>query len=985
MRVQVEPKDPRHQKLIELMNSCFKLSGKYMRQRYPAWQKSDKMDRSFIDVSETDRKGKKKNPFERQIYIPMSRACKDTMLSYWMQVFCGKRPTFPIQGRTPEDVRAAKLNEVLLDYQCERQRIALLVYAFLNDVAKYSCGSIKNLFIRHYRPGFEIEKELKLFPAPHYETRRHQVKKLAYEGPEFTNNDPYKFYPDPRVSLGKAQSGQFQGFEYGRSLYYLKKRQEDGVYYNINHLTRDDSGGFEPEDGSGDERNRIMGISTPATIEDLRLDNKNPHFRIRELFVELIPRDYGLSKSNYPEIWVLAMAGTNIVIRSEKSIYAHEQFPTVLGEYDYDGYSLFTQSFYEGQEGLQDLLNWLYNCYDNKTEVLTSNGWVPLPELTADHKVATVSSESKELWFEKPKQIFKYDYTGELICLESKQMDVRVTPNHKLWVKNRKGKEWGFLEANQVSNDSRGEYITQSTIRWHNNLAPQTYTIPALQGPGQGKYARGYDAVEIDIDIWLAWLAWWLSDGSISHGRQSGSYCTTIRQKDIRHIDEIDELFKKMPFHTTRSADACGAVTWVITHKGLYAHLLDIAGSGAYNKRIPAFIQTLGTDKLKGFFKISMKGDAHWSRSNLVRFSSRSKNLVDGYQVIALKLGYNAHAIETKAGEKPFYYVNINTNGIDHYCCPRNRSKQQYAGKVYCFENSTHLTVIRRNGKVAVHGQSHMDNVRRFLNDMLVVDPSAVEIRDIIKPSPAKIIRLKKQLWGKGVNIDSVLKQLRVSDVTASHIKDGILISNMMQRRAHTPDAMQGIQTEIKRTATEIAKMTSSGSNILGTGAILLYAQALIPLAEMSVMNNQQFLSEERFYRVVGDYAKEFLTTPDPRLPGMSGANIGPADIQGYFDFPVDDGRLPVRATDNAKVWAQIFKIIAQAPPIQAQVDIFAVFNELARSLGVKNIEQFKLGTQILPDGQIEKHKQAGDIISLGDYLGYTPQVSPQLSERMAA
>jgi hypothetical protein len=173
--------------------------------------------------------------------------------------------------------------------------------------------------------------------------------------------------------------------------------------------------------------------------------------------------------------------------------------------------------------------------------------------------------------------------------------------------------------------------------------------------------------------------------------------------------------------------------------------------------------------------------------------------------------------------------------------------------------------------------------------------------------------------------------------------------------------------------------MTAGGSNILGTWATLLYAQALIPLAEMAVMNNQQFLSEERFYRIVGDYAKYVQTEPDPRAPGMAGAMIGPNDIQGFFDFPIDDGRLPVRATDNAKVWSQVFKIIATTPPIQGEIDVFAVFKELAQSMGVKNIDQFRLRAKVLPDEAVARAEEAGDIVSLGDYLGYTPDA------RMAA
>ena len=141
-------KSPQHKRIVDLVTSCIKLSHKYMSQRHEKWEKADKMDRAFIDVSETDGKGKKKNPFERQLYIPMSRANKDAVLSYYMSGFTGKRPIFAINGRGPEDVRAAKMNEIILDYQAERQRLVLSIYNFVNDVLKYGLGNIKSPFTR---------------------------------------------------------------------------------------------------------------------------------------------------------------------------------------------------------------------------------------------------------------------------------------------------------------------------------------------------------------------------------------------------------------------------------------------------------------------------------------------------------------------------------------------------------------------------------------------------------------------------------------------------------------------------------------------------------------------------------------------------------------------------------------------------------------------------------------------------------------------
>lgn len=618
--MQIDPNAPAHKDIITFVQDCFKLSEKYMKQRHVKWNKCEKMDRSYIDLTETDSKGRKKNPFEQQVYIPMSRACKDTYLTYLMQVFCGKRPSVAIGATGPEDVKPAKRMEVIVDYQNERQRYPLIVYSFLNDVANYGLGSIKNLFAKEYSPVYSIEKQIMPGPIPQIVSQRVQKDVVSYEGPNYTNNDPYKFFPDPRVSIGKFQDGQFLGFEYSRSYYYLKKKEREGIYFNIDRLK--DQGGESSAPFTTAEtdsaRDDVMGVSRPTETGDLNLNPDNPHYKIRELWVEIIPRDLFKSDeySSYPEIWIFTIADNQLVIRADRSSYAHGKFPSVIGQHDYDPHALFTQSFYEGIEGLQDLINWLFN--------------------------------------------------------------------------------------------------------------------------------------------------------------------------------------------------------------------------------------------------------------------------------------------------------------------------------------------------------SHIDNVKRALNDWFVVDPFAVNIRDITKPNPMKLIRLQKSLWGKGVNLRQVIEQLPVTDVTGSHINDAMIISDMMQRRTRATDTMQGIETEVKRTATEIAKMTTGSTSTLSIWGMLLYAQSMVPLAEMTVMNNQQFLSQGRYYRILGNYAKE---VQDPLNPGA--IFVSPEEIQGYFDYPIHDGRLPTKPEDFAEIWTEIFKVVAQTPPLQMQFDLFAIFKEAAQSLGAKNIDDFRLKANIMPDEEIAKQAEAGNIIPL--------------------
>ena len=624
---QIRFEDPRHKKIVELVKNSFQLSYKYAEGRYKKWEESDQMDRSFIDVSAVDDKGKKINPFDRTVFVPMSRAIKDTILTYFHNVFLGSRPFIPIDGRGPEDVKPAKIQEIILDYQLEQQNMHLVGYRFLNDLIKYGYGNIKTTYGRVWKWVNRMQQNVIQFPFMHSEYERTKERILSYEGPILVTGDAYRSFHDPRVPIGDIRSGQFMGWVLKRSMYYLKK-MEGNPYFNLEYLRKiGKEDVFKDETSGGVSRWQSMGLTDPDNmVTEEQLDKMNPSYTLRELAIELIPRKYGLEETNRPEIWWLTTANNQLLIRADRMLFDHQTLPVVAGEYDYDGYSLFNQGYYESAKGLQDLLNWIYN--------------------------------------------------------------------------------------------------------------------------------------------------------------------------------------------------------------------------------------------------------------------------------------------------------------------------------------------------------SHIDNVRRAVNIRSIVDPEYIHIRDLLQSNPAQVIRMRKSLAEEQRSIDSVFKQLPVLDVTRGHLQDAEIIGELMQRQAHTPDTLQGVETDIKRTATEISKMASSGVNILQTLATVIWAQAIKPMAEMCVQNNQQLLSQRRYYRIIGDYAKE-LIQPAQEYMGGPAIQAGPEDIQGNFDFPIRDVNLPIKPSDNAQVWADVFKAAASNPIINQQIDIFWIFKNLVESMGIKNIDDARLqqmpmpNFSVLPDQQIANQVQAGNMLPM--------------------
>lgn len=72
-------------------------------------------------------------------------------------------------------------------------------------------------------------------------------------------------------------------------------------------------------------------------------------------------------------------------------------------------------------------------CYDDATEILTSNGWIKFSDLTMEHQVATMFGDTFK--YTLPEEIMTYDYNGKMYVIENGHINYSVTPNHRLYVK----------------------------------------------------------------------------------------------------------------------------------------------------------------------------------------------------------------------------------------------------------------------------------------------------------------------------------------------------------------------------------------------------------------------------------------------------------------------------------------------------------------------------------------------------------------------
>ena len=271
---------------------------------------------------------------------------------------------------------------------------------------------------------------------------------------------------------------------------------------------------------------------------------------------------------------------------------------------------------------------------------------------------------------------------------------------------------------------------------------------------------------------------------------------------------------------------------------------------------------------------------------------------------------------------------------------------------------------------------SHVDNVRTVLNNMIVVDPSRIEMQDIKEPGPGKLIRLKRAAYGTDVN--AAIRQLDVRDVTGQHVNDFQLLMKLADMMGSVSDNLRGQQDRGgRKTATEVRTSADAGTSRLAMLAKRISAQGGVDLTEMMSLNIQQLLSDEFYLEVTGEEGQE------------NPIRISPEMLVGDFNYPVHDGTLPVDKVAMLDVWKEILIGVMQDPELRQRFNIANIFKYVAELGGAKNIDQFMQEgmpqMNMVPKGEeeIAAGAGAGNLMPIPQ-SGTTPGIAGPAAPRMA-
>lgn len=321
-----------------------------------------------------------------------------------------------------------------------------------------------------------------------------------------------------------------------------------------------------------------------------------------------------------------------------------------------------------------------HECYDEKTEVLTKEGWKYIKDVTNDDYVMTLNNEKFLTEFQKPLNFFKYKVNEKLLHFCNKNTDLLVTKNHNVFISPKTTR---FLRK------SPQYRLTEAINCLKLNHLHLNGGIPFDTSKNTQKY---------DLNF-MKLVGFFIGDGHY----KSGNYISfhLRKQRKINFLNQINKNVRAMAYDTYK-------IKMTAEELNIFSNCYD----EKREKQIPFDLSTLTRQELESLYEGLINSDGYVPTfRNCVSYNTTSRKLLNQVQALILMLGYSANMNELTEKVR-CYRINIQRkNHISEF----NRTKDierkkvievDYNGIVYCLEVPNHILLTRRNGKCVFSGNS---------------------------------------------------------------------------------------------------------------------------------------------------------------------------------------------------------------------------------------------------------------------------------------
>ena len=387
---------------------------------------------------------------------------------------------------------------------------------------------------------------------------------------------------------------------------------------------------------------------------------------------------------------------------------------------------------YETYDRQQAAVKVIMNCFTPDTDVLTPDGVRGIRELSVGDEVYSLDPETMQMEVKPVVETHEYpDYRGELVDIETSEIDFSVTPNHRMLVrKNDKNgiteEEWDFVEAGELYDYCHYELPHGWTFDHEDGLADFVDITEMLEEhtdiryrvmDGSGKVAAKYGKPNVQrrirTDDFLELLAWYITEGNVYEAK-TGNHRVQIAQKTPRERADLERLIDSIVdyyYVTDRSVS--------FSSRPIGTLLEELCGRGSENKRIPELVFKTSRAQKERFLEILIAGDGD-RQTNSWRYSTKSEQLRDDVLRLCTHLGLTA----TYNSDSGVWHIYCTEDGKNSFRMYRDGSQRTAKNGVYCVTVEDNNTLVAgRNGKFhnvsnSLYGVLGWDRFRLFDEEM---------------------------------------------------------------------------------------------------------------------------------------------------------------------------------------------------------------------------------------------------------------------------
>nr|YP_007890191.1 beta subunit of RNA polymerase [Pleodorina starrii]AFY64460.1 beta subunit of RNA polymerase [Pleodorina starrii] len=360
------------------------------------------------------------------------------------------------------------------------------------------------------------------------------------------------------------------------------------------------------------------------------------------------------------------------------------------------------------------------HCLTSDHDVLTTEGWRPINEISVHDNVATLNRHTGELVYQKPTEIFHYvNYKGSLYHIKNSNLDLLTTLNHRMLVRKGciTGESCSNYELIQVKEIIGKHYRYLKKANWNKN--PYQFVLPSVNSDSSILPQK-----QVNMSAWLTFFGLWIAEGWTTSNKN-------VSQNNS--VYQIQFALDKEPV-TTVLKNALQTLGYnfkifdnklTINNKQLWSYLQPLSLQ-ASNKSLPAWVWELNQQQAQNLLYSMCLGDgtctktsmsyyttsikltddvmrlalhAGWSANKYLHLPKGSESVIEGCKVVSNYAVWRLALIQSKNNPAVNHGHHIEQNAHQEEILP-------YEGSVYCLSVPHEVFYVRRNGLPVWTGNS---------------------------------------------------------------------------------------------------------------------------------------------------------------------------------------------------------------------------------------------------------------------------------------